>query len=84
MIVLHLLILKRLLKAADILQLFDVQDLCVEFLLRSINCENWLNIKAIADSRMMVNLPIVCFKWALKNFELVAYFFLTLCYVLKK
>ncbi|XP_022179596.1 kelch-like protein 2 isoform X2 [Myzus persicae] len=62
-------IVERLLKAADILQLFDVQDLCIEFLLRSINGENWLNIKAIADSRMMVNLPIVCFQWALKNFD---------------
>jgi len=65
----HLLFLKRILKGADILQLFDVQDLCIEFLLKSINGENWLKIKTIADSRMMVNLPIVCFQWAVKNFE---------------
>lgn len=71
----HLLTLKRLLKGADILQLIDVQDLCIEFLLRSINGENWLNIKEIADSRMMVNMSNVCFQWALINFELVTYFF---------
>jgi len=71
MILLHFLFLKRLLKGADILQLIDVKDLCFEFLLRSINGENWLDIKAIADSRMMVNLSIICFKWALKNFELI-------------
>ncbi|XP_003240816.1 kelch-like protein 2 isoform X2 [Acyrthosiphon pisum] len=60
---------ERILKGADILQLFDVQDLCIEFLLRSINGENWLKIKKIADSRMMFNMPNVCFKWALKNFD---------------
>lgn len=61
--------LKRLLKAADILQLIDVQDLCIKFLLKSINGENWLNIKEIADSKMMVNMSNVCFQWALKHFE---------------
>lgn len=60
---------KGILNGAELFQLNDIRDICIEYLTKTINDENCLVIKDIADSRVKVDLSKKCLKYALKRFE---------------
>jgi len=66
-----------MLDGAELLQLNDVRDACVEFYTKTMDDENCLTVKNIADSKAMTDLSEKCLNYAAKRLALVGGHFLT-------
>jgi len=58
---------KGILNAAELLRLDDVRDVCTEFYTKTIDDENCLVVKDIADARVITDLSEKCLSHALKR-----------------